>query len=39
MAIVGRTGSGKSTIAQLLLRMYDATKGMIKLDGNRYQIN
>ena len=32
VAIVGRTGSGKSTIAQLLLRMYDATNGEIKLD-------
>ena len=33
VAIVGRTGSGKSTIAQLLLRMYDPTKGTIELDG------
>jgi ATP-binding cassette subfamily B multidrug efflux pump len=33
VAIVGRTGSGKSTVAQLLLRMYDATKGKIELDG------
>ncbi len=33
VAIVGRTGSGKSTIAQLLLRMYDATDGKIVLDG------
>jgi len=33
VAIVGRTGSGKSTIAQLLLRMYDATNGAVKLDG------
>jgi len=33
VAIVGRTGSGKSTIAQLLLRMYDITKGKIELDG------
>jgi ATP-binding cassette subfamily B multidrug efflux pump len=33
IAIVGRTGSGKSTIAQLLLRMYDATDGRIELDG------
>ncbi len=29
IAIVGRTGSGKSTIAQLLLRMYDPTDGKI----------
>ncbi len=33
VAIVGRTGSGKSTIAQLLLRMYDVTDGAVKLDG------
>jgi ATP-binding cassette subfamily B multidrug efflux pump len=32
VAIVGRTGSGKSTVAQLLLRMFDVTKGTIKLD-------
>jgi ATP-binding cassette subfamily B protein len=33
IAIVGRTGTGKSTIAQLLLRMYDVTKGNIEFDG------
>ena len=33
IAIIGRTGSGKSTIAQLLLRMYDVTKGNIEFDG------
>jgi ATP-binding cassette subfamily B protein len=33
VAIVGRTGSGKSTIAQLLLRMYDPSEGKIILDG------
>lgn len=32
IAIVGRTGSGKSTIVQLLLRMYDPTSGEIYLD-------
>jgi ATP-binding cassette, subfamily B, multidrug efflux pump len=32
IAIVGRTGSGKSTIVQLLLRMYDPTSGEIFLD-------
>jgi ATP-binding cassette subfamily B protein len=34
IAIVGRTGSGKTTIGQLLLRTYDATSGEIVLDGN-----
>ncbi len=33
IAIVGRTGSGKSTIAQLLLHMYEPQKGMILFDG------
>jgi len=33
VAIIGRTGSGKSTVAQLLLRMYDTTNGTIELEG------
>lgn len=33
LAIIGRTGSGKSTIADLLVRMYDVTEGMILIDG------
>lgn len=33
IAIVGRTGSGKSTIAQLLLRFYDPDSGDVELDG------
>lgn len=33
VAIIGRTGSGKSTIAQLMLRMYDPQKGTIFYDG------
>ena len=32
LAIVGRTGSGKSTIADLLVRMYDTTTGEIRID-------
>lgn len=32
IAIIGKTGSGKSTIAQLLLRMYDVTEGSILID-------
>ena len=31
-AIVGKTGSGKSTIADLLMRMYDVTHGSVKID-------
>ena len=33
LAIIGRTGSGKTTIADLLLRMYDANQGEVQLDG------
>ena len=33
LAILGTTGSGKSTIVQLLLRMMDVTKGKILIDG------
>ena len=33
VAIIGKTGAGKSTIAQLMLRMYDPQKGDIFYDG------
>lgn len=33
IAIIGRTGSGKTTLAQLLLRMYDTGEGKIEIDG------
>lgn len=33
LAILGRTGSGKSTIASLITRTYDATSGEILIDG------
>jgi ATP-binding cassette subfamily B protein len=32
IAIIGRTGSGKSTIANLIMRMYDTTGGDILVD-------
>jgi ATP-binding cassette subfamily B multidrug efflux pump len=33
VAVIGHTGSGKSTIANLLMRMYDCTGGEILVDG------
>lgn len=33
IAILGTTGSGKSTVANLLCRMYDTTSGQILIDG------
>ena len=33
VALVGQSGSGKSTIANLLTRFYDVNKGAIKIDG------
>jgi ATP-binding cassette subfamily B protein len=32
-AFVGPTGGGKTTTASLIARLYDATKGIVKLDG------
>ncbi len=37
IAIVGKTASGKSTIADLLLRFYDVTEGEILIDGINIQ--
>ena len=37
VALVGKTGSGKSTIAQLLLKMYHPNEGYIKIDGNNIE--
>ncbi|HSJ68391.1 MAG TPA: ABC transporter ATP-binding protein [Anditalea sp.] len=42
LAIIGTTGSGKSTIANLLMRMYEATGGEILIDNRdirKYNIN
>src|SRR5438067_1422553 len=32
-ALVGASGAGKSTILSLILRLYDPTKGAVKIDG------
>ena len=37
VAIIGKTGSGKSTIAHLLLRMYDTTTGSVVIDDVQVQ--
>lgn len=37
VAIVGRTATGKSSIAELLLRMYDIEEGTVFLDGHPLQ--
>ena len=34
VALVGRTGSGKSTVARVLARFYDATGGAVRVDGH-----
>jgi ATP-binding cassette subfamily B protein len=42
IAVIGRTGAGKSTLAQLLLHMYDPQRGVILYDGipiNQVDIN
>lgn len=37
IAVIGRTGSGKTTLAQLILRFYDPTSGVIRMDGQNIQ--
>ena len=34
LAILGRTGSGKSTVPSLLVRLYDVADGMLTIDGH-----
>lgn len=34
VALVGRTGAGKTTIASLIARFYDVTGGAVRLDGH-----
>ncbi|MCB1259872.1 MAG: ATP-binding cassette domain-containing protein, partial [Acidimicrobiales bacterium] len=33
VALVGRTGSGKSTVARLIGRFYDVRSGSVRIDG------
>ena len=33
LAVIGKTGSGKSTVAELLLRNFDPATGAVKVDG------
>jgi ABC-type multidrug transport system fused ATPase/permease subunit len=37
VAIVGHSGTGKSTIANLMLRFYDAFRGEVLIDGVNIQ--
>lgn len=34
LAIVGRTGSGKSTLVEMMARLHDPTEGTVRIDGH-----
>ena len=38
LAVLGRTGSGKSTLPILLMRLYDVPDGMITIDGHNLRV-
>ena len=37
VGIIGQTGSAKSTLVQLIPRLYDVTEGEVRIDGHRVQ--
>ncbi len=37
LAIIGKTGSGKSSVAALICRLYDVSSGQIRVDGKNLQ--
>jgi ATP-binding cassette subfamily B protein len=37
LAVIGRTGAGKSTLAQMLIRLYDPDEGQVLIDGKKVQ--
>ena len=37
VGIIGPTGSAKSTLVQLIPRLYDATRGVVRVDGRPVQ--